>query len=360
MKQIFTLFSAFCLTAISQNTFAQTTNVFTTDPAPALGWGMNLVVNSGNGFTSTNTTLVDAFPKNQTTTLTSPEYYYTSDQATIYFKYNFTTAQAGNTTTTPVISILYGAGLSFTAAASSVITVDNGSNDLYFSVTPASLFPAGTNFRISITMSLQASDKAIVANSLTTNAILVGSASPLPVKLISYNGSLNKGKVQLQWNIAENKSAYKFEIERSTNGTNFSTAAVVMASQITGTEKYDYTETSSANIIMYRLKMYDNSGKVEYSRILVFNNATSAKAALQVVTNPVIDKLALSVNNASSEVGQLVIYDVAGHIMQKESVSLSQGINTTLVALNGNFRRGLYFVELTTKSGKLSEKFLNQ
>ena len=58
--------------------------------------------------------------------------------------------------------------------------------------------------------------------------------SPLPVNLVRFQGNMNKNnKVTLNWTIADNETAYSFEIERSTNGRDFTTIGVVFASEKT-------------------------------------------------------------------------------------------------------------------------------
>lgn len=357
MKRICTQIVTFCLLAIAQNTFAQSVSISTTDPAPNPPFGTSLAVNATNGFQSTNASTFNSFPKGQTTTITSPIYYYTTSQASIYFKYNFTTAAVGSTNVAaPVIKIITGSGTqTYTASA---LAVTNGTHDYYFTVTPATPFPANTNFEISLTMAVAMNDKAITANTLSANAFLAGSGAALPVKLVNFNGSLNKNTVQLQWLIAENETAEKFEIQKSTNGTSFSTEATVTATHTSGTQNYSFAETATADKVMYRLKMYDNNDKAEYSKMLVFNASSASQKSMQVLSNPVKDKLIISFSNESNETAQLHIYDNSGRMMQSQNISVSQGINTTTVALSNSYKPGLYIVELVTKTARLSDKII--
>src|SRR6476659_1717452 len=100
MRRISTLFASLCL--IITNLSAQTGTISTTDPNPTPGWGAPLVVNDiPNGFSSTNSTTLNAFPKNKTTELTSPEYYYNGSQTAIYFQYLLSNASSQPTTATP-------------------------------------------------------------------------------------------------------------------------------------------------------------------------------------------------------------------------------------------------------------------
>ena len=80
---------------------------------------------------------------------------------------------------------------------------------------------------------------------------------PLPVRLTSFQGNLNNKKVNLEWAVAENEIAEKFELEKSIDGIDFHTAALIFTSEKTGTEKYHYAETMNTEKIFYRLRMSD-------------------------------------------------------------------------------------------------------
>ncbi|HJW17465.1 MAG TPA: T9SS type A sorting domain-containing protein [Flavisolibacter sp.] len=360
MRRISTLFASLCL--IITNLSAQSGTISTVDPNPVPGWGAPLSVDALNGFSSTNNgplSLITDFPKNRTTELTSPEYYYTGNQNTIYFHYLLSNANNQATTATPTMKIIYGTPqqvLSYTAPAYSFV---KGGGSYYFSFSPGLTLPANTNFRIVLGLTV-GNDKTISALSLSTNAILAGSNAPLPlpVKLVKFSGAVNKNKTQLQWLVAENETARNFEVQRSTNGIDFTTAGTISASTKSGDENYNFTENISAERVMYRLKMYDNNFKAEYSKILVFNSSLSTQKSLQVITNPVREKLIISFNNDVNDVAQVTIYDHTGRTIQKQSMNVAAGVNTTTVALNGNYTNGMYIVELATKTTRLSQKVM--
>ncbi len=164
--------------------------------------------------------------------------------------------------------------------------------------------------------------------------------------------------MDLTWLVADNETAKTFEVQRSTNGTDFTTAAVIPASKKSGNENYSFTETVSSSRVLYRLKMYDVDAMAEYSKTLVFNTRSTSAKSLQVLTNPVKEKLVISFTSESNEIAQVNIYDNLGRVMQRQILTASQGINTNTIALNGDYKSGLYIIELVTKSGKLTEKII--
>ncbi|MGN6165777.1 MAG: T9SS type A sorting domain-containing protein [Flavisolibacter sp.] len=358
MKRLYSVLTATAV-ILTNALSAQTGTISTINPNPIPGFGTPLTISDPdvNGFSSTNQNTLGAFPKNKTTEITSPEYYYTGSQTTMYFKYTLSNAASQTTNATAVISVIYGTPaqtLSYNAGPKSFTS---GGGVYYFTFTPTTAFPANTPFRIKLQLTVS-NDKTITATSLATNALLYISPIILPVKLVNFNGSLSKSTVQLQWLIADNQTADKFEIQRSTDGVSFTTASTMTATHKTGDENYSFSETATSGKVLYRLKMYDNNANAEYSKVLVFNATATNQAALQVLTNPVKDKLIISFSNASSEAAQVHIYDNSGRMVQKQTLTVSQGINTTTIALNGNYKAGLYIVELVTKAGSLSQKII--
>jgi hypothetical protein len=357
MKQICTQIATFCLLLVTQNLFAQSATISTTDPNPTPAFGTGLTVSATNGFSTTSTGTFNEFPKNKTTTQTSPDYYYTSAQTVVYLKYNLSTAAVGTSTiSAPTFSVVYGS-TTITAVAAP-LTVNNGAADYYIAINLGTTLPAGTNFRITVTFNVPSSDKTVRGNLFTTNALLVTGPIILPVKLVSFSGSVNKGKAELKWIIAENETAQKFEIQKSTNGTSFTTAAIISGTQKSGDEIYGFSENVSSDKVFYRLKMWDTDSKAEYSRTLAFNSNPGMERSLQVLTNPVREKLVISFSNDISEIAQLHIYDNSGRMVQKQNLNAVQGVNTTTVGLNSNYRSGLYIVELVTGNSKLTQKII--
>jgi hypothetical protein len=94
-----------------------------------------------------------------------------------------------------------------------------------------------------------------------------------PVKVISFDGSINNDKVTLQWTIDENESTDRFELEKSIDGVNFNLAALVFTSEKTGNENYMFYERfKKSNPVYYRLKIFTKTQDINYSKILRIPN----------------------------------------------------------------------------------------
>lgn len=92
-----------------------------------------------------------------------------------------------------------------------------------------------------------------------------------PAKLLSVNASLEQNKVILDWTVGENETAYQFEVEKSTDGKNFITTALVFGSDKPQTDKYQFFEKAGKNKISYRIKLVNKDQKTEYSPVVQVN-----------------------------------------------------------------------------------------
>lgn len=90
----------------------------------------------------------------------------------------------------------------------------------------------------------------------------------IPAKLISFNGSIKNNKVILEWVVGENETADQFEVEKSTDGKNYSLAALVFGTDLPETGNYQFYEKVSGRKTMYRIKLISKNKKAEYSPVI--------------------------------------------------------------------------------------------
>lgn len=195
-----------------------------------------------------------------------------------------------------------------------------------------------------------------VANNLAV------AAATLPVYLIRFQGNMNKSnKVTLNWTAANNETVDHFEVERSVNGKDFTTAAIVFATEKMDTEDYFYFETINSNDkVMFRLKMFDKGQDVDYSRILVFQPKSNNSTQLKVYGNPVNDKLTFSYTSTAAQSADVRVYDMSGRIILSQKVNSLEGSNMMSLPLSSTFKTGMYVVEVNNGIDRQTAKFIKQ
>jgi hypothetical protein len=127
------------------------------------------------------------------------------------------------------------------------------------------LAPVGTR-KVRIRLQTQIFTNTPAINAYFDDISLV-KATVLPVTLISFTGSENAGKIYLNWKVADEINLSHYELEQSTDGSNFIRIATIEA----GKKDYSFIDNTTSNYIdkyYYRLKMKDIDGKFSYSNVV--------------------------------------------------------------------------------------------
>ena len=203
----------------------------------------------------------------------------------------------------------------------------------------------------------------ISVDDFAENATVIGCMEniSLPVKLTSFGGNLNGKQINLHWAVAENEDDDHFEVEKSTDGKEFTTAAIVMASEKAGSENYSFAEIMKSEKIYYRLRMFDKNKVVTFSNTLIFETKTVVNAGgLRIVNNPATDKLSLSFTSANNQSLEIKVYDLSGRMQMNQKVNVYEGNNLINLPLASAFSTGIYAVEVSNGHERLTSKFVKQ
>ncbi len=159
-------------------------------------------------------------------------------------------------------------------------------NTSLFSTAAPGTFSAGTLANVDV----QANRTGLSEVDLTNNFFLASNATqnPLPLNLISFAGSLKNNNATLNWLTATENNTDKFEIEKSTNSSTWSSMATVAAKGAASNTYQIVDANLAAGKYYYRLKMFDKDGKFTYSQIVLLDLNGKAQFVLnQNYPNPV-------------------------------------------------------------------------
>src|SRR5436190_2478997 len=284
----------------------------------------------------------------------------------ISFNYKLSNTLTGQQTRFLQVALTTGVGVVMQSLAT--INMDKNINNTTAVISFNHIFTVNTPgaYRVAIISggSTGGGNVRISVDDLSENATVLGCMQnlTLPVKLTSFAGSLNNNKINLQWTVAQNENDDHFEVEKSADGNDFMTAAVVMASSKSGTESYSITEIMKSEKIYYRLRMFDNNKVVTFSKTLVFENKTATSSSgLRIVNNPAKDKLSLNFFSTSDQALEIRVYDLAGRIQMNQKINVYQGNNLVNLPLNSTLQMGMYAIEVIGNgSGRQVAKFVKQ
>lgn len=123
----------------------------------------------------------------------------------------------------------------------------------------------------------------------TSIATATKEASPLPVELVSFKGTLDKyNKATLQWATASERNTDYFALERSSNGSVFTEISTVpSAKNSTNLTKYQWSDPESiTHPTYYRLRQVDLNGAAYYSSIVTLFPSSVQLRTIEVYPNP--------------------------------------------------------------------------
>jgi Secretion system C-terminal sorting domain len=168
----------------------------------------------------------------------------------------------------------------------------------------------------------------------------------MPVKLISFTGTLEQNSVSLTWITSEEQGFDHFEIERASADLVFEKIAQVSGAGYNTEDEqaYEFTDTKTQNgTRYYRLKSVDLDGTFEYSSIVSVTVAVSK--AMSVYPNPSNgDFVNVSTNGELLEDTWVSIFNENGVLIQKTRVDE----NDMRVNFARHLSSGVYILKYTS------------
>jgi len=186
-------------------------------------------------------------------------------------------------------------------------------------------------------------------------------ATTLPVQIVEVTAQLQSNKkVAVNWISTTEVYLTNYKIERSNDGSNFSTVGMI-ASKGGGNYKYDddlANENALPATIYYRIEAVDKDGSKMYSQLVAVTlGRREANTSLNIYPNPVHATLNAQVTVLKAGDVQLRIIDTKGKIVLKQQKNMSLGIHSVLLPV-AKLAAGSYILEILSADGKQEQHFL--
>jgi ELWxxDGT repeat protein len=178
----------------------------------------------------------------------------------------------------------------------------------------------------------------------------------LPLQFLSFTAQkCNSNQVCLTWKTANEQNVSHFEIERSTDGTRFTTIGIKSAnnqSQNTYTTTDDIAALQNSKKIYYRIREVDNDGRSKQSNINLVQLDSKG-----VLVYPTLVSSSFIVQNNSAATLQLQLTGIDGKVVLQQTIS--QGTNTVS---SEKLPGGVYLYRIvdTDKTIKTNGKIIKQ
>jgi len=223
------------------------------------------------------------------------------------------------------------------------------------------IFDLASAVAVDVTGSVYVTGRANQTGSSVITTIKYGpSQAPLSVNLVELRAEYKNGITSLKWKTITETNTDHFEIQRGSNGSDFTRIGNVMAAgNSSSAQQYMFDDRSpQPGINFYRLKIIDADGKYEYSKIISIKTGV-AQQSITVFPNPVTDKtMLLQLNNMHKGNIKIELYNSLGQAVFKDHIVYSGGSLTETIKLPESIAEGLYYLHIYSDAVRFDQKLI--
>jgi len=159
----------------------------------------------------------------------------------------------------------------------------------------------------------------------------VGDIGILPIELVSFTGQAEEAVNALEWTTVSERNSARFQVLRSTDGTDFSPIGEVPAAGwSTSMRSYRFEDASPPRgTAYYRLDLQDADGSSEPSDLVVITRKGDTMA---IWPNPTED--AISVSSMEASVSRVELWDALGRSVAAIALAPGSGLRTVMLDLS--------------------------
>lgn len=187
---------------------------------------------------------------------------------------------------------------------------------------------------------------------------LGGSAngSPLPVKFSNIKASEKGTGVQIDWTTYSEQNLANYQIERSSDGINFSAIGEVAPRNVAAETQYNFFDALPlSGTSFYRIRNNDIDGKSGLSNIVKLNLNKNIKT-IGIYPNPVIgNRVSFQTSDLAKGAYNVEVINAFGNRVFQQSVNHAGGAINQLLNLP-NLQSGQYTLRITGASTSTSHK----
>lgn len=186
------------------------------------------------------------------------------------------------------------------------------------------------------------------------------SNTTLPIKLEYFRGQVKSDHNLLQWKASCTNDVI-FTIERSGDGTSYSSIGMLMAGQAECGMPFQFKdEKPLPGKAWYRLQIKEPDAAVEYSGIIQLSAALPGSLEAKIVPNPVTGPLlTMQIDASKNEQLQVSVTDMQGRTVARTMITVQKGsqqISTGIAILSA----GIYQLSLQGSTSRQTLRFVKQ
>jgi hypothetical protein len=159
----------------------------------------------------------------------------------------------------------------------------------------------------------------------------------------------------LNWVVSTEIDMVRYEIEKSTDGNNFTKIGSVNARNVNALLEYFFTDPQLVTeTVYYRLKIINNNGTYKYSKVININKAIEFQ--VNSILNPFNSTIQADVLMPEAGVIKMLLYDSYGRIVARENKNVFKGLNNLTYGSFPKLASGIYIIRFENNNKLIQRK----
>lgn len=169
------------------------------------------------------------------------------------------------------------------------------------------------------------------------------------VRLSSLDARKDGSDARLDWSVVCYLEYARFEIQRSFDGTIYSTINSFEADKLRCKQPFNFTDAGITTNAFYRIRVGDVDGKFYHSKIVAITGSEK-RFEINSLTPTFVNSLTvLSLSSASAGYAEIAITNLQGVLVKHLKINLNKG-STDIVINTDRLAKGNYVVRVTNGS----------
>ena len=198
------------------------------------------------------------------------------------------------------------------------------------------------------------------------NVLVRGSNSPLPVSLYTFSGYKDGTHNLLKWSTASEQNNRGFELERSNDGTGYSSIGFIPSQASFGNSSsllnYSFIDNfPTGDKQYYRLRQVDLNGNEKLSNIVLIRSIPEKIFSVDAIfPDPAHSVLNMSINALHHDEIVIQVFDLGGRMLKQQNSVTEKGSNTVSLDVSA-LMNGVYTIRVVSSTGETAvSKFIKQ
>ena len=187
-----------------------------------------------------------------------------------------------------------------------------------------------------------------LANSTYSQTLSIEDSGPVRVSYFNAT-SANNNKTRLNWKVVCFLQYANFEVQRSTNGTDYTTINTFTADRFRCQSPFDFEDPVSSTRTYYRLKVGDKDGNFSTSKVVVAFGKVKSFEINNITPNLISSRALLSISSVENDRVNVAITNFNGLVIKRIVIDLNKGVTDIPLDLN-SLPKGQYVLTATNST----------